>query len=77
MGERSMPLWLPTPGYGGFSARDNSAARAAGLRSRPLKETLADTLAWELEQGAERKRGAGLSDDDERRLLSELAAEGF
>jgi 2'-hydroxyisoflavone reductase len=77
MGERSLPLWLPMPEYAGFSARDNSAARAAGLRSRPLKETLADTLAWELEHGAGRKRRAGLADDDERSLISELAAEGF
>jgi nucleoside-diphosphate-sugar epimerase len=77
MGERSLPLWLPMPEYAGFSARDNTAARAAGLQSRPLKETLADTLAWELAQEPERTRGAGLSDEDERALLSELAAEGF
>jgi 2'-hydroxyisoflavone reductase len=77
MGERSLPLWLPMPEYAGFSARDNTAARAAGLRSRPLKETLADTLDWELAQEPERTRGAGLSDEDERALLSELAAEGF
>jgi nucleoside-diphosphate-sugar epimerase len=73
MGERSLPLWLPMPDYAGFSARDNSAARAAGLRSRPLKETLADTLEWELEQGADRTRGAGLTDDEERELLLALS----
>jgi 2'-hydroxyisoflavone reductase len=77
MGERSLPMWLPMPEYAGFSARDNAAARAAALQSRPLRETLADTLAWELAQGAERERGAGLSDEDERALISELAAEGF
>jgi hypothetical protein len=77
MGERSLPLWLPMPEYAGFSSRDNSAARAAGLRSRPLKETLADTLAWELDEDPGRKRGAGLADDEERALISELAAEGF
>jgi 2'-hydroxyisoflavone reductase len=76
-GDRSLPLWLPMPDYAGFSARDNTGARAAGLLSRPLRETLADTLAWELEQGAERSRGAGLTPADERSLLSELAAEGF
>jgi nucleoside-diphosphate-sugar epimerase len=73
MGERSLPLWLPMPEYVGFNTRDNRAARAAGLRSRPLKETLADTLEWELEQGAGRPRGAGLTDDEERELLLALS----
>jgi 2'-hydroxyisoflavone reductase len=72
MGDRSLPLWLPMPDFAGFSTRDNTAARAAGLRSRPLKATQADTLAWELEQGPDRKRGAGLSDEDERPLLLAL-----
>ena len=67
MGDRSLPLWLPLPEYAGFSARDSSAARAAGLVTRPVQETLADTLAWELATPG--KRGAGLSDDDERELI--------
>jgi nucleoside-diphosphate-sugar epimerase len=73
MGERSLPLWLPLPEYAGFSTRDNSAARAAGLTSRPLRETLADTLEWELAQGPGRERGAGLRDEDERALLLALS----
>jgi 2'-hydroxyisoflavone reductase len=73
MGERSLPLWLPMPEYAGFSARDNTAARAAGLTSRPLRATLADTLAWELEEGSDRERGAGLGDADERALLLALS----
>jgi nucleoside-diphosphate-sugar epimerase len=74
MGERSLPLWLPLPQYAGFSSRDGSAARAAGLTTRPLAETLADTLAWELSRNLQRPRRAGLSDHDERRLLHALAA---
>ena len=74
MGERSLPLWLPMPEYAGFSSRDGSAARAAGLTARPLAETLADTLAWELGRNLQRPRRAGLSDPDERRLLHALAA---
>jgi nucleoside-diphosphate-sugar epimerase len=74
MGERSLPLWLPLPQYAGFSSRDGSAVRAAGLVSRPLPETLADTLAWELTRDPQRARGAGLSDTDERRLLRGLNA---
>jgi hypothetical protein len=73
MGDRSLPLWLPMPDFAGFSSRDNKAARAAGLSSRPLRETLADTLTWELEQGPDRARGAGLSHEDERALLLALS----
>jgi nucleoside-diphosphate-sugar epimerase len=69
MGERSLPLWLPLPDYAGFSSRDGSAARAAGLITRPLTQTLADTLTWELTRDLDQPRRAGLSDDDERRLL--------
>jgi hypothetical protein len=72
MGERSLPLWLPMPEYAGFNARDSSAVRAAGLVTRPLKETLADTLSWEMAAGPDRPRRAGLSDDDERALLAVL-----
>lgn len=75
MGERSLPLWLPMPQYAGFNARDSGAGRAAGLVTRPLEETLADTLAWELAAGPDRPRRAGLSDDDERALLAALVAD--
>jgi nucleoside-diphosphate-sugar epimerase len=75
MGDRSLPLWLPMPDYAGFAARDNSAARAAGLASRPLRDTLTDTLAWELAEGADRPRKAGLTAAEERELLELLAAD--
>jgi 2'-hydroxyisoflavone reductase len=70
MGERSLPLWLPLPDYAGFCARDSNPARAAGLVTRPLEETLADTLAWERTRDRGRRRQAGLSDADERSLLA-------
>jgi 2'-hydroxyisoflavone reductase len=73
MGERSLPLWLPLPEYAGFSSRDGSSARAAGLVHRPLAETLADTLGWEQTLDTGRPRRAGLSDDDERGLLRAAA----
>lgn len=73
MGERSLPLWLPLPEYAGLGSRDGSAVRRAGLLTRPLADTLADTLAWELETGPDRPRHAGLSAEDERRLLEALA----
>lgn len=70
-GPRSLPLWLADPGWQGFAARDGSRALAAGLRPRPLRETLGDALAWE-EQQPEHPHGAGLSDEDERALLAAL-----
>jgi 2'-hydroxyisoflavone reductase len=73
MGDRSLPLWLPQPDYAGFNARDSIAARAAGLITRPLEETLTDTLAWECTRDPGRRRQAGLNDDDERWLLHALA----
>jgi 2'-hydroxyisoflavone reductase len=73
MGERSLPLWLDDPDWFGFNARDSTKARRAGLTTRPLNETLADTLAWELTRDRSRTRRAGLSDDDERELLAALS----
>ena len=69
-GERSLPLWLPLPEHAGFMARSTAAAEALGLTSRPLTETLADTLAWELASGPGRARKAGLSPADEASLLA-------
>ncbi len=62
MGQRSMPLWLPMPEYAGFCTRDGAAARALGLRCRPLAQTLADTLRWERTRDRDRVRQAGLTD---------------
>jgi 2'-hydroxyisoflavone reductase len=74
MGPRSLPLWLADPAWIGFNARDSSRACRAGLTRRPLRETTADTLAWELTRDRSRVRQAGLSDEDERDLLDRLAA---
>jgi nucleoside-diphosphate-sugar epimerase len=42
-----LPIWLP-PGheYEGLHAADVERAHAAGLRCRPVQETVADTWAW-------------------------------
>jgi hypothetical protein len=45
---------------------DTSRARAAGLVTRPLEETLRDALAFEETRTV--PRPAGLSDDVERRV---------
>jgi 2'-hydroxyisoflavone reductase len=42
-----LPPWAPTKGEtAGFSLTAMEPARAAGLRSRPLEQTVRDTLAW-------------------------------
>jgi 2'-hydroxyisoflavone reductase len=42
-----LPLWVGTdPDNAGFGRRDTARARAWGLRTRPLAETVRDTLAW-------------------------------
>src|SRR5262245_50474909 len=43
-GPRSLPLWLPLPDYAGFSTRDVTPARQAGLQLRALSETARDTF---------------------------------
>ena len=69
MGPRSLPLWIADPDWAGFSARDGSAARGAGLTTRPLDELVADALRWERERGLGRERKAGLTPEQEQELV--------
>jgi nucleoside-diphosphate-sugar epimerase len=68
-GPDSLPLWLPREDYGGMAARKARAVRGAGLRSRPLTDTVRDSLRWERELGLDRERRAGLSRGKEADLL--------
>ncbi|WP_372785455.1 NAD-dependent epimerase/dehydratase family protein [Phenylobacterium sp.] len=66
------PVWVPGQGEtAGFARRDISKALRAGLTYRPLPVTAADTLAWFLQQPAERqaKLRAGLAPLREAALL--------
>ncbi len=73
-GSRSLPLWVASPELSAFLDRDASSAAEAGLVCRPLAESLADTLAWELAHDPGRVRKAGLSPEDERDLLTTARA---
>jgi 2'-hydroxyisoflavone reductase len=66
-GPRSLPLWLPLPDLAGFATRDTTAARNAGLKSRPLSQTARDTLGW---MRATNGPVVGLSIDEERKVLA-------
>ena len=66
MGPASLPLWIDDPDWRGFATLDTSRARAAGLETRPLEDTLRDTLVFEETRTVPRR--AGLLDEDERRV---------
>lgn len=68
------PIWAPGYGYtAGFHRWSNARALQAGLRCRPVEQTVKDTLAWfrtqeKLEKG--RSRLAGPSAEAEAKLLA-------
>ncbi len=69
-----IPIWSPTTGeYGKASLVSGERAHAAGLRTRPTRETARDTLRWWQGLPAERtaKLRAGLTPDREAALLAE------
>ncbi|MEU4395950.1 NAD-dependent epimerase/dehydratase family protein [Kribbella sp. NPDC023855] len=72
MGPESLAMWLTEPGYEGWSTRSGAAALAAGLKHRPRRELVVDTLAWERELGLDRERKAGLSLGREQELIESL-----
>ncbi|MEV7692708.1 NAD-dependent epimerase/dehydratase family protein [Microbacterium sp. NPDC089189] len=67
-GPRSLPLWLADRDWYGMNARSVERAVADGLVRRPLEETLRDTI-----DGGPVVTGAGLTDEEERALLRDLA----
>ena len=64
-----LPLWLPAD-VAGFLAVDAARARAAGLRIRPVAETVADVLAWDAARDPAERRDA-MSADREGDLLAQ------
>lgn len=68
-GREQLPYWYPEAP--GFSTFDVSKALDAGLRLRPLDETIADTLAWDRTREQTWPMGAGITPEAERELLNE------
>lgn len=71
-----MPVWAPSSGGNeGFAATSAARASAAGLRVRPLRETVRDTLRWHLSRPASERNSlkAGLAPQREADLLAKLS----
>ncbi len=70
-----LPLALPYDGsWNGMSQIDVSRALAAGLKLRPLAETIRDTREWAISLPAAQPPAAGLSSEREAELLAAWAA---
>lgn len=64
-----LPLWVPDQeNMAGFLGLDFTKALRAGLRFRPLKETIQDTLTWESNR-EDTARKAGLDPAKEKAVL--------
>jgi nucleoside-diphosphate-sugar epimerase len=75
-GWTDFPIWVPPTGeLAGMHDCDVSAAHEAGLRCRPMAETVADTWAWLQREGtptpqSSRAGKIGLTPEQEDRLLA-------
>jgi 2'-hydroxyisoflavone reductase len=68
---RDLPLWIPESDTSmrGFMSFDCGRAFAAGLRFRPLVDTVRDTRLWAATRPDEPRR-AGITRERERELLA-------
>ena len=76
-----MPLWTPQAGEDNvnrhFMEVSVEKALAAGLKFRPLSETVRDTLEWDLTRPAGTVRRAGLAREKEREVLDAWRGRGL
>ena len=71
-----MPTWIPDDEEGvGFSRVNVAKAIAAGLKFRPLEQTVRDTLAWAQRRPANHEWRAGLTAEREADVLADLIGE--
>jgi len=70
-----MPVWVPDNEENrGFSRMNVSKAIKAGLKFRPLADTVRDTIAWANTRSADHEWRAGLKAEREQELLTLLGA---
>jgi 2'-hydroxyisoflavone reductase len=72
-GWTELPLWVAAAEAPGLWAADTTAAEAAGLACRPVRQTVIDTWQWmcSIEGGWQRsERTPGLAPEKERELLA-------
>ncbi len=77
-GWTELPIWVPPTGeLAALHDGDSRAAHDAGLRCRPMAETVADTWAWLQREGPPKRPrpDTGFGPDAERRLLAEAGLE--
>ncbi|WP_296667333.1 NAD-dependent epimerase/dehydratase family protein [Demequina sp.] len=73
-GPRSLPLWHPDDGSGARTGYHSDARfLETGATLRPLRETMRDVLAEEIELGVDREGPSGLTREEELAALEELA----
>jgi 2'-hydroxyisoflavone reductase len=66
-----MPTWIPDDEENaGFARMNLSKAIKAGLKFRPLEETVSDTLAWAQTRPADHQWKAGLTAEREAEVLA-------
>src|SRR5690606_16273296 len=68
-----MPVWVPADGeYAGFGRRSTARAHAAGLRTRPIGDTVQATLDWwrTLPDARRAKLQAGIMPEREAAVLA-------
>jgi 2'-hydroxyisoflavone reductase len=79
--ENEVGMWMDMPlvvwgdGYEGFNAIDVSKAVAAGLRFRPISDTVGATLDW-WQSESDRPLRAGVTSDKETEVLAAWHAAG-
>nr|MDQ2663538.1 epimerase [Candidatus Eremiobacteraeota bacterium] len=72
------PLWVPaSAGIPGVIHIDTRRAKAAGLKTRPLSDTVRDTLTWALNRPKDHAWLAGLTAQREGELIEAYAAKPF
>jgi 2'-hydroxyisoflavone reductase len=65
-----LPLWLPDEATAGMLAVNVDKAIGAGLKFRPLSQTVGDTLAWAKERPVDHEWRAGLKPEKEEEVLA-------